>query len=223
MTGERGDIESVIEVRRRWGRLRTIRTSLGRSFLLLSDPASERYLAEGAALSAEDLAALAGPLARTAGMTLAYRLLAGRDRTERELRDALAREGITTPEVVVDIVETLRRQGYLDDRRLAAGAVRFALRHKPSGPRLLRRRLRAAGVREEIIEEELSAELPREREVELARELARRKMRGIADREKAVRRVHGFLSRRGFSESVVNGICAAILRGTFSGEGDDER
>jgi SOS response regulatory protein OraA/RecX len=222
VASDRGDIESVVEVRRRAGKLRAIRTSLGRSFLVLRDPLSERYLTEGAELGPDDVAALEGPLARTAGMALAYRLLAVRDRTEREIRGALEKEEIRTPEVVGDIVDTLRRQGYLDDRRLAENFVRFTMRHKPSGPRLLRRKLREAGVREEIIEEELHEELGPERERELARELARKKMKGITDREKAVRRVHGFLSRRGFSERIVNGICVAILRGTRPGENDEE-
>ncbi len=155
-------------------------------------------------------------------MALAYRLLAVRDRTERETRSALETEGIMTPEVVGGIVDTLRRQGYLDDRRLAQSAVRFAMRHKPSGPRLLRRKLRAAGVREEIVEEELREDLPPERERELALELARRKLKGARDRAQAVRRIHGLLSRRGFSERIVNDICAGILRGTVTGEHDEE-
>ncbi len=213
--------ESVAEVRRRWGKLYSVRTSSGRTFLVLKDALGERYLKRDASLDAGDLEALAGPLARTAGMALAYRLLAARDRTEREIRNALDKEGITTPEVVGDIIDTLRRQGYLDDRRLASHFVRFTLGHKPSGPHLLRRKLRAAGVREEVIEEELGEDLPPERERELALALARRKLRGARDRAQAVRRIHGLLSRRGFSERVVNEICAGILRGAVTGESDE--
>jgi regulatory protein len=221
VTSDRGDIERIVEVRRRWGKLWSVRTSAGRSYLVLKDPLAERYLKTDTELGPSDIAALEGPLARTAAMTLAYRLLAIRDRTEHETRSTLEREGITAPEVVDDVLETLRRQGYLDDRRLAGNLVRFTVRHRPSGPRLLRRRLREAGVREEVIAAELGQELPPERERELAEALARKKMKGITDREKAVRRVHGLLSRRGFSERIVNGICAAILRGTFSGEDDE--
>jgi len=145
-----------------------------------------------------------------------------RDRTEREIRSALAKEGITTPEVVDEIVGTLRRQGYLDDRRLASHFVQYTVKHKPSGPRLLRRKLREAGVSDEIIDAEIREAIPPEREREVAEELARKKLRGVKDREKAVRRIHGFLARRGFSESVVSAICSKILKGTFPGEDDDE-
>jgi len=216
------DVESVVRVRRRWGRLYAVTTSRGRSFLVLRDPSSERFLAEGIVLGPEDVQVLEGPLARAAGITLSYRLLAARDRTEREMRRALDKESIRTPEVVDDIVGALRRQGYLDDRRLASHFVGYMAQHKPSGPHLVRRKLREAGVSEEIIEVEIHESLSREREREMAEELVRRKLKGLKDREKAVRRIHGFLARRGFSDSVVSDICSRILRGKISGEHNDE-
>ncbi len=214
--------DSVERVRRRWGKLYTVTCSSGSSFLVLKDPSTARFLEVGAPLDGEALETLGGPAARTAGLTFAYRKLAMRDRTEREIRAALGTEGIRTPEVVAEIVETLRRQGYLDDRRLAAGFMRFTAKHRPGGPHLARRKLRKAGVSEEIIEAEIRESLPSERERELAEALARKKLRGAGDRIKAVRRVHGFLARRGFSESVVGAICSKILKGTFPGEDDDE-
>lgn len=216
------ELDSVESVRRRWGKLYTITTAHGSSFLVLKDPSTAHFLKAGAELDGEALETLVGPAARTAGLALAYRLLAGRDRTEHEIRVALGTEGIRTPEVVADIVETLRRQGYLDDRRLAAGYMRFAARHRPGGPHLARRKLRKAGVSEEIIEAEIREALPPERERELAEALARKKLKGAKSREQAVRRVHGFLARRGFSEGVVSAICSKILKGTFPGEDDDE-
>ena len=214
-------VESVVLARRRWGKLYTIATSSGRSFLVLRDSSSEEFLKEGAELGSEALERLAGPLARTAGLALAYRLLAARDRTEHEIRDALERENIRTPEVADAIVDTLRRQGYLDDRRLASHFVQYTAKHRPSGPRLIRRKLREAGVSEEIIEAEMREALPPEREREVAEVLARKKLKGAKSREQAVRRIHGLLARRGFSERTVNAICSAILRGVFPGENDD--
>ena len=120
-------------MRRRWGKLYTVTTASGSSFLVLKDPSTAQFLKAGAELDGETLGTLVGPAARTAGLTLAYRLLAMRDRTEHEIRAALGTEGIRTPEVVADIVETLRRQGYLDDRRLAAGFMRFAAKHGRPG------------------------------------------------------------------------------------------
>jgi len=216
-----GEVESIAQARRRWGKLYSVATSTGRRFLVLRDPATERFLREGAVLDRGALDALEGPVARSAGMALAYRLLAGRDRTEHEIRGALGKEGIGTPEVVDGIVDALRRQGYLDDRRLASHFVQYAAKHRPSGPRFIRRKLREAGVSEEIIEAEIRDAFPPEHEREVAEALARKKLRGAKSREQAVRRIHGFLARRGFGERTVNAICSAILRGTFPGEHDD--
>jgi SOS response regulatory protein OraA/RecX len=218
--GGRG-MDGIAGVRRRWGKLYVVTTAGGARFLVLKDPSTVRFLETGAELDGEALEALRGPVARAAGLALAYRLLAVRDRTEHEIRAALGTEGIGTPEVVADIVDTLRRQGYLDDRRLASHFVQYRVRHRPGGPRLLKRKLREAGVSDEIAEEEIREALPPEREREIAEELARRKMRGATSREQAVRRVHGFLMRRGFGDRTVNAICSAILRGTFPGENDD--
>ncbi len=217
-----GGAASVESVRRRWGKLYVVTITDGSSYLVLKDPSTAPLLEAGARLDDDAIEALRGPLARAAGIALAYRLLAARDRTEHEIRAALGKEGIRTPEVVSDIVDTLRRQGYLDDRRLASHFVQYRVKHRPAGPRLLRRKLREAGVREEVVEEEIREALPPEREREIAEGLARAKLKGAKSREQAVRRVHGLLARRGFSDRTVNAICSAILRGTFPGENDDE-
>jgi len=43
-----------------------------------------------------------------------------------------------------------------------------------------------------------------------------------SDREKAARRIGGFLARRGFPAGIVGGICAGILRGEITGEADEQ-
>ena len=95
------------------------------------------------------------------------------------------------------------------------------MEHKPSGPHLLRRKLTRAGVGEEIIEEEIARAVPPEHEARAAEHLAMEKLRGGDDRKRNARRIHGFLSRRGFSSQVVNGICARILRGEMDGKDDE--
>lgn len=148
--------------------------------------------------------------------------MALRDRTEREIRDALAKEGISAPSVVEDIIDSLKRYGYLNDRRLAAGYIRFRLEHKPSGPHLIRRKLKQAGVDEAVIEDELESAFKPGLEEEIALSLALAKLKGVRERERGARRVNGFLSRRGFSSAIVNGICAQILKGEISGEDHEQ-
>lgn len=198
-----------------------VRTSRKRRFLVLRDAVSRRLLEVGTVLTGKDLEDLEGSFAVSAGLALSYRLLSGRDRTEWEIRSSLAGEGIVRPQVVGDIVETLRRQGYLDDRRLAADYIRYMTNHRPSGPHLLRQKLKRMGVSEDIIESEIHSAFSRKDEREIALELARQRFKGGMGRERAVRRIQGFLTRRGFQGNVVNEICAKILRGEIP-EGIDE-
>ncbi len=204
--------ETVVEVRRRGGSLREIRTSRERRFLVVKSPAVERFLEVPTALSGRDLEELSGPIARCAGLELSYRMLSRRDRTEWEIRSALAGEGIENPAIVEDIVNTLHRQGYLDDRRLAEGFIRYTMQHRPAGPYLLRKKLRNLGVPEDIVESAVRDAFRDAGEREIAVELAARRFDPRQERTRAVRRIHGFLSRRGFTTAVVNDICAMILR-----------
>ena len=214
-------MERVTEIRRRAGRLREIETSAGRRFLVLKGPAANRFLEAGIELSDSDLEELRGPLARSAGLARVYRLLAVRDRSESEIRDALLQEGIEEPDVVGGIIEDLAGHGFLNDRRLAAGYIRYMIEHRPSGAFLLRRKLRERGVDDLIIDTELEMVLPQEREHEIAVGLACGRFRADQGRERSARRMNGFLSRRGFGSGVVNEICAAIIRGEFTGERDE--
>jgi regulatory protein len=214
-------LERITEIRRRAGRLREIETSAGRTFLVLKGPATNRFLEVGTELDDRDLEELKGPIARSAGLARVYRLLAARDRSEHEIREALFGEGIEEPEVVGGIIEELTSRGFLDDRRLAAGYIRYMSEHRPSGAFLLRRKLKRRGIDDRIIDLELETALPPDREREIAHRLARGRLRAGQDRERSTRRMHGYLSRRGFGSRVVNEICAAIMRGEFTGERDE--
>lgn len=218
MSRQSNERDTVTEVRRRAGKLREIRTFRGRRFLVLRESLTDRYLEIGTPLEKADIEKLETHLALSAGIAYAYRLLSVRDRTEREIRDALRAEGIIVSDVVDEVIRSLKRHGYLDDRRFAAEYIRFMLEHRPSGPHLLRRRLRHVGVDEGILEEELAKAISPDLERRAAERLARIKLRGEAKKERGVRRVYGFLSRRGFSSFVVNDICARILRGEIHGE-----
>lgn len=187
----------------------------------MKDTGAERFLEVGTHLEASDIEELGTIHALAAGKALAHRLLARRDRTEKEIRDALAEEGISDVPVADDVVASLKRNGYLDDRRLAAGYIRFRLEHKPAGPRLLRRRLGQLGIDEAIIDAEIESAFEPGLELEIALRLAKAKMRGERERERGARRVHGFLSRRGFDSAIVNDICIQILKREISGEYDE--
>ncbi len=222
----------IVSVSRSAGSLRRVATSSGRSFLVLKGRGTERFLEEDTVLDRADIEELEGPVAREAGLAHALRFLSRRERTEQEVRGALRAEGIDNPAAIDYIVETLKGKNLLNDRRFASELIGYRLRHNVAGPALLRRKLSVAGVPAEITDELLAEAFPPGEEERMALKLAvdrlartgpvRKPGGSRADREKAARRLGGFLTRRGFSAGIVGGICAGILRGGITGETDEQ-
>jgi regulatory protein len=143
----------------------------------------------------------------------ALSLLSHRARTRSELRRRLLGKGFQ-PARVDHALDRLEARGLLDDAAVAAAFVRDRLRHRPRGPGRLTQELRAKGVRPELAERVVEDVLEDEAlsEADLARRVVegwlRRQgaatLKGLTaprrapEAEKARRRLHGYLARRGF-------------------------
>jgi regulatory protein len=123
-------------------------------------------------------------------------LLSQQARTEKEIREKLEKKGVAE-EAVPEVLDALRRWGYLDDAGLAA---RWAeSRGRTRGKRALAFELRKKGVAEETVKETLEARTD-EDESEACLRAAVRK---VGERPKdtsreAQSRLAAFLQRRGF-------------------------
>jgi regulatory protein len=173
--------------------------------LIDADVAAERGLREGVTLSLEELdeARIAGERALAMGCALDF--LGYRARSEKEVRDRLRRYGYGE-ETVEGVVGRLTELGYLDDRNFARFFAREKARRK-YGPRRVLADLRRSGVDAELARDVVDEEFAGRSEVEEARSVAaRRYNREGSDAE--VRRVYGFLMRRGYSSEV----CAEVTR-----------
>jgi regulatory protein len=110
------------------------------------------------------------------------------------------------PEIGEEVIGRLRELGMVDDAAFAGTLVRDRVRLRPQGARRLAGELRQKGVDDETaraaIRETMEGESTDERE--LARRAAE-KWRPRADEEpaRARRRLHGFLTRRGFDGEVI--------------------
>ena len=152
-------------------------------------------------------------------------LLAVRARTAKELGLRLRRKGFP-PEVVRPCLEALAERGLLDDAAFAKSFVRDRVRFRPRGKGLLARELFEKGVDGETGERALEEVFRTEElsEDALARTAAlgwlRRQSSGSRDalalrgrspeRERARRRLHAFLARRGFrGDAALAGMQAA--------------
>ncbi|WP_424465269.1 regulatory protein RecX [Pseudoclavibacter helvolus] len=104
---------------------------------------------------------------------------------------------------VEHIVDRCTELGYLDDFRLAELLVHKARDKKRSGIQGVERALRERHIAAEAMREVLD-EVDRDDELERARELATERARRVkgVEPDAAIRRIAGFLSRRGYSSGV---------------------
>jgi regulatory protein len=142
----------------------------------------------------------------------ALNLLSHRARTRRELKTRLRQKGFG-PERIDTCLDRLEQRGLLDDAAVAAAFVRDRLRHRPRGKARLASELRAKGLDPDTAHETIDRVFDDEgaSDAELAQEAAegwiRRQGARIVsalggepgpERDKARRRLHGYLARRGF-------------------------
>jgi len=147
-----------------------------------------------------------------------FRLLASRDRSREEVVRKL-KEKKFRPEAIAGEVEWFENQGLIDDRKFARSWIFFRLRFRPRAAGLIGRELREKGVAPELADQLLRQEITPEKEVEMARELARRRCRAYRkdDRFSARRKLVAYLGRRGFSYSTISAVLAEIFTDEFDG------
>ena len=167
--------------------------------------AFERGLSEGVELSAEELSEARVAGERPLAMTRALNVLGYRARAEGELRERLERAGYTDGTVDA-VVERLRELGYLDDGDFARNAAREKSRRY--GPRRILVDLRHKGVDDEVARGAVEEEFSGDEEIGAAARAAERRYNTGERSEALVRRVYGFLARRGYSA----GVCAEIAK-----------
>lgn len=146
-------------------------------------------------------------------LDVALRLLSTRSRSVEELRTRLLKKGLSRPDVS-DCLKWLQQRNYLDDEAFSRTLVRDRIRFSPRSPFLLRTELRNKGVAASLAGRAVTAVLEEEGistfdlAVKAAESWVRKQspsvrqdlvgLRFSPEREKARRRLYGFLARRGF-------------------------
>jgi regulatory protein len=155
----------------------------------------------------------------------AFNLLSYRARTRTELSRKLRQKGFWKSRIE-PCLDRLEEKGFLDDGAVAEAFVRDRLLHRPKGKAALSSELRAKGVDGDLATQSIdrvfeNAELDdNSLACDVARMWVARQGAGILtalvsdrrtpEREKAHRRLHGYLSRRGFRGAALGeGIAAA--------------
>jgi regulatory protein len=148
----------------------------------------------------------------------ALHLLSYRPRAKQELRRRLRSKDFPY-ELVEWCLRALEEEGLIDDHAFASAYISSRIRHTPRGRFRLTQELREKGVAAEITEQAIDQAFSNEETSEraLACAAARRWLdrqgssliEGLAganrsdERERARRRLHAFLSRRGFGSDVI--------------------
>ncbi len=187
----------------------------GRVLDLLSETVLAQGLREGMELEDGDVRRLLHEDQVRRAKEVAFRYLA-RPRTVRQVRDRLARAGFEG-EVVEEVIRRLEELGLLDDKEFAKAWVEERLRLRPRWRRALWQELARKGISREVVEEALDEGLSEVEECEVAEGLLRgmeRRYRNL-DPEKAIRRMQGFLLRRGFTWEIVKEVTGALRKEWF--------
>ncbi len=161
--------------------------------------AQDADLYVGKELSEAQVEALRCEDARQQAYDAALRLLAYRPRSEREMRQRLARRGIERP-LIEEALARLRQQGYLNDEAFARFWTETREATSPRSRRLIRSELLFKGVSSETA----SAAVADVEDEDAAYRAASRRLRSfpVDDFAAFQRRLGGFLTRRGFSYEV---------------------
>ncbi len=123
-------------------------------------------------------------------------------KSEKQLRDYLIKRE-TEPEAIETAIETVRGYGLIDDLALAQSIVRVKSEVQRLSKSRIRGILNTKGIPQDVTAEALST-LDSSLEVEAAQQLARARAKRLVGVEKqaALRRLVGFLQRRGYSASL---------------------
>lgn len=133
---------------------------------------------------------------------IALRSLAARGKSEAEMRQKLADRGIER-DVIDDTLEQLITEGLIDDRALAEHLAWSLQESKKLGPVAIKQQLMRRRLPARVIDEALDTLAPSDDSV--IEDIARDRLRVLGDLERPVkvRRLAGFLARRGYQGSAV--------------------
>ncbi len=133
----------------------------------------------------------------------AFQFLKTRNRSEKETRLRLLKKKFTG-DVVEQTIQYLKSVQLLDDRQFARDWIQMR-RRKPFGARRILFELREKGIASEIIKEEIEQSTTDYSEVDAVISLAQKCLQKYQqlDQPTALRRLAGYLSRRGFNNETI--------------------
>jgi regulatory protein len=174
------------------------------TFSLDYDTVTRANLYTGDEITEEDKNKLIEKDAFARARDYAYYFVSYRDRSEYEIKKRLL-EREFRPAVINEVLALLRSQGIVDDHSFVNKWVDNVILNRPMGRMRVIHELRLKRVRDDIIEEVCHEKLDLDKEVELARKAADKKMKVLKNysQDVARRRLNTFLVSLGFDFEVI--------------------
>ncbi len=142
-----------------------------------------------------------------------------RPHAEREIRDKLTRKRVPS-EICERVIDRLRSASLVDDAAFAEAWVENRRLYRPRSARALRHELKQKGVGSAAIEVALRDFDDEEAAWQAGRKAVRRYQ--SLPEDTAVKRMQGYLARRGFSYRITRKIVDALLTEGSDSEGESE-
>ena len=144
----------------------------------------------------------------------ALRLLSFKPRSVEELRGRLRLKKYGS-EVIENVIESLKRQGILNDEKFAKLFANSRVYTRPAGRRQLEFDLKRKGLSKELVATTLG-DLKDVDEKKMARDLVFTRFQKMSDvpEKKRKARLFGFLRRRGFQNDTIFAVMRELFRDT---------
>jgi len=144
------------------------------------------------------------------GINAALSYISYQQRTEKEVRDKLAKDQLDS-KLVKRIIDAIKGYGYINDYVYAKDYISFKIEH--SGTNKIKSKLKEKGISDEVLNELLSAYSESYMESK-ALAVAEKKNESFGERleySKRYSRLTGFLTRRGYPYGIVKSVVASVL------------
>lgn len=133
-------------------------------------------------------------------LTRSLKLLSYRPRTEKEIRDSLAKREFS-PSIIDQTIDLLKKDKLINDKEFAEWWIQQRQEFKPKGKIVLKQELQQKGVDRTLAEQEVEVQ----DDFEIAKELFEKKKSRFErySGEEYKKKVHDYFARRGFSFDLI--------------------
>ena len=142
----------------------------------------------------------------------AIKLLSIRKRSVFEMRDRLKRKEFED-DVIDEVIKELFEYKYLNDEEFAEAYINDRINFNPRGSFLVKKELREKGIAENIVDQKIKELFPEKKEMELAREAAKKKMGTLnkdLERNKVYQKVGSYLQAKGYASYIIREVLEDI-------------